>query len=105
MFISLNIETRYVSRIEGYKNEYLLLDDDFTVDCSRDYLGYSGWFFILIREYSKRDLPVAKNIVKALLYYSNRWNRNIDDLLSDCITAYPEYKHYEQDIYKYLLLI
>jgi hypothetical protein len=90
--------------------KYKIVDDDFT----EEGIEYGiGIWYSCFDTYEKRNLPVAKNIIRVLKWYVdylinnfNYTDYNIKYASFECQTGNPEkYAKYADEIEKYLLLV
>jgi hypothetical protein len=103
MFVKFAFYDLYDDR---YKVE--LVDDDFREKIIYDKFGLeyietalSG----LIDIYEKRNLPVAANLTKAIIWIANEYKTfTIGVIIKHCKNN-PKFAKYEKDIEKYLLLL
>ena len=108
MFISYTYK-KYIGYDEktGYNSwEYELIDSEFgSISGTQIEMGWdSGSCEIVINEYEKRNLPVAPNLMKAILSFRNRsWT--IDTIIASNRKYNPKFQKYEQELQKYLTLI
>lgn len=57
----------------------------------------------VIEVYFKRNLPIAPNLIRAMLWYRDKYNISLDDQYISNKNHSPYWKSVEQDIKKYLL--
>jgi hypothetical protein len=85
-----------------YRFEYKIVDDDW-VGVGVEVAVAVG--VAVIQEYSKRDLPIAANLVRAFQWHSKRDGISIEQIIAWNKEYNPLYKDYEQDIERYLVLL
>jgi hypothetical protein len=116
----------YDQKTNKYRFEYKIVDDDWvgtgvavavgvgvTVGVGvgvgvgrRDRVGVVvGIVAAVIQEYSKRDLPIAPNLVRAFQWQSKKYGYSIEQIIAWNKQDNPLYKDYEEDIEKYLVLL
>jgi hypothetical protein len=114
MFISYEYQKYlgYDNKTKLYNYRYKIVDDDFEViDIFR--LGQvealeevkGGGTLGVIETYEKRNLPVAPNLIKAILWYCDKYGYGIKDIICWNKDYNPKFAKYEKDIEKYLLLL
>ena len=59
----------------------------------------------VIQEYSKRELPVAANLIRAFQFISTKRGYSIQRIIDWNKQRNPQYKQYEQEIERYLVLL
>jgi hypothetical protein len=94
----------YDQKTKLYRYEYKIVDDDW-VEVEVGVGVGVGVEVAVIQEYSKRDLPVAPNLVRAFQWYSKNYGTSIEQIIAWNKQDNPLYKDYENDIEKYLVLI
>jgi len=104
--IVMFIHYEYIRNI-GNKWKYKILDDDFTEEGEEEGVGI---WSSAIDTYEKRNLPVAKNLIRVFRWYVNYIKQygHIYDLAqtSDlCKRHNTKYKKYANEVEKYLLLM
>lgn len=92
--------------------QYKLIDSDFESEDFESVIGDLVWqecvlftSIIIIKEYSKRNLNVSANIIRAIQNYSQLYRHSIKYIIDTNKKCSPEFHKYEKDIKKYLLLI
>lgn len=106
MFLSLKY-TQTKNNIGGPEFEYVLADTDFetTIAIAVSAL-LDGIYLVFIKEYEKRNLNVAHNIIRLIEFLSGNW---IEERVLSQITYLennvPEYKKYIEDVRKYMVLL
>ena len=91
----------------GGANVFKIIDSDFYV-FFEDIKGGRRLILTIIEEYEKRNLNVAANVVLAIRFRERRERRNSQYTAKSVIEKHndlPEFRKYEKDINKYLLLI
>jgi hypothetical protein len=86
---------------------YLITDDNFSEFIDIENLSNIGPELIVavINIYENKQLPVAINIVKAILCFNKKYNWDIKQTLPVIRSQTPGFNKYEKDIEKYLLLL
>ena len=59
----------------------------------------------VIQEYSKRELPVAANHIRAFQFISTKRGYSIQQIIDWNKQFNPQYKQYEQEVERYLVLL
>ena len=59
----------------------------------------------VIQEYSKRELPVAANLIRAFQWYSSKYGFSIQQLIDWNKQYNPQYKQYEEEVDRLLVLL
>ena len=59
----------------------------------------------VIQEYSKRELPVAANLIRAFQFISFRYGYSIQTIIDWNKQLSPQYKQYEEEVGKLLVLL
>ena len=68
--------------------------------------GGAGWVVVAVmQEYSKRDLPVAANLIRAFQFISSKYGYSIQQIIDANKKRNPQFKQYEQEVEKYLTLL
>jgi hypothetical protein len=89
-----------------YRHGYKIVDDDWIAFGVGVEVGVAvGIGAAVIQEYSKRDLPIATNLVRAFQWYSQKCGYSIEQIIAWNKQHNPLYKDYEQDIERYLVLL
>jgi hypothetical protein len=89
-----------------YRYGYKIVDDDWVeVAVAVEVAGEVAVGVAVIQEYSKRDLPIAPNLVRAFQWYSKNYGTSIEQLIAWNKQRNPLYKDYEQDIERYMVLL
>jgi hypothetical protein len=66
----------------------------------------SGVFGVaVIDTYSNRGLPVVPNLIRALQWYSSKYRHSIEQVIAWQLQYNPQYKQYEEEIERYLVLL
>ena len=60
---------------------------------------------VVIQEYSKRDLPVAANLIRAFQFASTKYGRSIQQIIDWNKQYNPQYKQYEEEVDRLLVLL
>ena len=95
------IRAQYIEYAGPYHHRYLIEDSEFTVEISTKRNITSD----IIDLYEQRNLPVAMNFVRYLLFtdLAPNWLGHERSLLA--ARRNPRFHLYEQDIHKYLTLL
>ena len=59
----------------------------------------------VIQEYSKRELPVAANLIRAFQWYSSKYGYSIEQIVDSNKQHNPQYKQYKEEADKLLVLL
>ena len=59
----------------------------------------------VVQEYSKRSLPVAANLIRVFRFISTKYGFSIQQIIDWNKQYNPQYKQYEQEIERYLVLL
>ena len=59
----------------------------------------------VIQEYSKRELPVAANLIRAFQWCCSKYGFSIQQIIDWNKQYNPQYKQYEEEVNRYLTLI
>jgi uncharacterized protein YneF (UPF0154 family) len=100
----------YDQKTKEYRYEYKIVDDDWVGVGVGVVVGVGVWVGVwvaiaVIQEYSKRDLPIVPNLVRAFQWYSQNYGYSIEQIIAWNKQYNPIYKDYEQDIERYMLLL
>jgi hypothetical protein len=95
-----------------YRYEYKIIDDDwvaFGIEVGVVVsvgVGVGVAFAVaVIQEYSKRNLPIAPNLVRAFQWQSKQYDISIEQIIAWNKQYNPLYKDYEKDVECYLVLL
>jgi hypothetical protein len=104
MFQSLEFQRFFGHDHKIHKNiwQYKLTDSDFETDV---FLSDVGGVVAVIDVYKKRNLNVASNLIKTLLYCSKKWNFSVNELIESGKKYNSNLSKYENDLQKYLVLL
>jgi hypothetical protein len=109
MFISYESGETYESEEDGKRyRQYELTDSEFGTVLEIIDIRFSFYNFenAVIQEYSKRNLNVAANLMRAFIWYAKKYPGLSIQYLIEINKKYnPLFAPYEKDIDKYLLLI
>jgi hypothetical protein len=102
MFISYECQKYlgYDDKIGRHKYQYKIVDSDF----EKEIKAGTSIILAVIEVYEKRNLPVAPNLIKAILWLCNEQNYSINDIL-DWYGNDPKFTKYEKELEKYLILL
>ena len=64
-----------------------------------------GVGFAVIDTYSKRGLPVVPNLIIAFQWHSSEYGYSLEQLIALQKQYNPQYKQYEEEIERYLVLV
>lgn len=81
---------------------FRVVDDDFDIT---DTIVSNSWFDAIASVYEKRNLNVPKNTFIAIKHFSRIISGGIDATIYQLKKYSTEYRKYEKDIQKYLLLL
>jgi hypothetical protein len=98
----------YDQKTKEYRYEYKIIDDDWVgvgVEVEDGPGLANGVGVAVIQEYSKRDLLVAPNLVRAFQWYSKNYGYSIEQIIAWNKEYNPLYKDYKKDIERYLMLL
>jgi hypothetical protein len=100
----------YDPKTKSYRYEYKIVDDDWVwvavgVEVEAPVAVGVAVAIAVIQEYSKRDLPIAPNLVRAFQWQSKKYGVSIEQIIAWNKQYNPLYKDYEQDIERYLVLL
>ncbi len=88
-----------------YRHQYKLIDSDFeeVVVVVGDAFGVA---VAVIEAYEKRNLNVAANLMKTILYLHKQYpDYTIQEIIEDNRKYNPKFAQYEEDLNKYLCLV
>jgi hypothetical protein len=109
MFISYECQKYlgYDNKTKLYNYQYKIIDDDFeTIDITGlDSIISHVLGSAVIDTYEKRNLPVATNLIKAILWDHKNHGYNMKDTQYWNKTYNPKFAKYEKELEKYLLLL
>jgi hypothetical protein len=108
MFISCEdqIILGFDAPIGNYKYRCKIVDSDFEEVIVADLFTIAILItFAVIEIYEKRNLPVAPNLIRGIIWQHKEYNYNISDILVYNKLYIPKFAKYEKDIENYLLLI
>lgn len=95
----------------NYTGLFKIIDSDF-IETNVKYVGSAkciiigvGDLFAVIDVYEKKELPVAKNLVKAILYLSNQYKISANSIIDRNKKWNEKYSKYEKDVDKYMVLL
>jgi hypothetical protein len=91
-------------KTDEHRHEYKIVDDDWVGVGVAVGVGV-GVGVAVIQEYSKRDLPIAPNLVRAFQWYSKKYGHSIEQVIALNKQYSPLYKDYEKDVERYLVLL
>jgi hypothetical protein len=97
----------YDQKINKYRYEYKIVDDDWVgvVGVGVEVGVGVAVGVAVIQEYSKRNLPVAANLVRAFQWHSKKYGYSTEEIIAWNKQYNPKFKQYEEDIEKYLVLL
>jgi hypothetical protein len=115
MFISLEYDTyiKYDEKTNIYKQQCKIIDSDFEQIITARFNHMPGGtidglylnMLPIIEAYEKRNLPIAPNLIKAILYVHKNAYYSISELLDFNKDYNQKFAKYEKDIEKYLILL
>jgi hypothetical protein len=98
----------YDPKTNTYRWEYKIVDDDWVavgVVVAAPVAARLPGGAAVIQEYSKRDLPIAANLVRAFQWQSKKYGVSIEQIIAWNKQYSPKFKQYEQDIERYMVLL
>ena len=114
MFQSIEFQKHlgYDADTKEHKWQYKIIDSDFEdvgVAVAVE-VGVGIWVWVgvaaVIEEYEKRNLPVAANLITAILYTHKRHPvYSIQEIIEENRKYNPKFAQYEEDLNKYLCLL
>ena len=105
-FIDYN---RYNLRTNEYSWRYKIVDTEFeevgVAVAGGDGAGKKEDVVAVIDTYSNRGLPVVPNLIIAFQWYSGKCGYSLEQLIAWQLQYNPQYKQYEEEIERYLVLL
>jgi hypothetical protein len=101
-------------KTKEYRFEYKIVDDDWVGVVVAVGFGVAVGVGLgvavevgaaVIQEYSKRDLPIAPNLVRAFQWFSKKYGISIEQVIAWNKQYNSKFKDYEQDIERYMVLL
>ena len=92
----------YDAATKEYRHQYKIIDSDF------EDVGVAVGFGVaaIIEVYEKRNLNVAANLMKTILYLHKQYpDYSIQEIIEYNRKYNPKFAQYEEDINRYLLLL
>jgi hypothetical protein len=92
--------------IENEKNKpyrfgFKVVDTEF-----EEYILSPSIWLSVIDIYEKRNLPVAPNLIRCLIYFCETRNQHdIHDMFKWCKKRHPQFAKYKKELEKYLTLL
>jgi len=77
-----------------------LIDDDFTETVRSDGISQA-----VIETYEKHNLPVAVNLIKAILWWRTQSHYSVEIIINAMKNECPKYINYADEIDKYLTIL
>ena len=77
-----------------YRREFKIIDSEWEA------VGVA-----VIQEYSKRDLPVAANLIRAFQFENSKYGSSIEQIIKWNLQHNPQYKQLEEEVDKLLVLL
>lgn len=110
MFISYEYISHlgFDEKTKQYSYRYKIIDSDFEAE------GVAYGFAValgaeivnaVIQEYSKRNLNIAANLIKAIKYHNKQCGYSVNTIIEYNKKHNSEFSKYEKELEKYLLLI
>src|SRR5271155_3180851 len=92
-------------KTKQYRWEYRIVDDDWEEVAVGVSAGVGAVLVgaSVINTYSKRGLPVASNLIRALQWHSQKYGFTLEQVIASQKQYNPEYAQYEDEINKYLI--
>ena len=97
----------YDTATKEHRYQYKIIDSDFeeVVVVVGDWLGL-GVGVAVIEAYEKRNLNVAANLIKVILYLHKQYtDYSIQKIIEDTRKYNPKFAKYEEELNKYLCLV
>ena len=102
----------YDPKTNEYRWGYKIIDSEWEAvavvhgGAHGDAVGGAVWgTAAVIQEYGKRELPVAANLIRAFQFISFRYGYSIQTIIDWNKQLSPQYKQYEEEIERYLVLL
>ena len=100
----------YDPKTDEYRWEFKIIDSDWegvavVVGVVVVVASAVGVGVAVIQEYSKRELPVAANLIRAFQFISFRYGYSIQTIIDWNKQLSPQYKQYEEEVNRYLTLL
>jgi hypothetical protein len=95
------IDYRFHRFLPALTVQYKIIDSEFEEIVQTEI----GPLSAIIDVYEKRNLPMAPNLIKALICYSEKYNVNIHYIIALHKQNIPKFAKYEKELEKYLLLL
>ena len=92
----------YDTNTNEYRWRYKIVDTEFEEVGA---VGGVGLAVAVIDTYSKRGLPVVPNLIIAFQWYSGKCGYSLEQLIAWQLQYNPQYKQYEEEIERYLVLL
>ncbi len=92
-----------------YHYEYELTDDELGVHLVN--IGFERGVSYgtnevgIIKFYEERNLDVAANLARAILFLKEKYNYTLEDVIKWNIKYNPKYQKYHEEVQKYLMLL
>ena len=88
-----------------HRYQYKIIDSDFEEVVVGDWLGL-GVVVAVIEAYEKRNLNVAANLIKVILYLHKQYPHIlIQEIIEHNRKYNPKFPKYEEDLNKYMVLL
>jgi hypothetical protein len=68
-------------------------------------LDLTGLIAAIIQEYSKRELPVAANLIRVFQFESTKYGSSIQQIIAWNKQSSSQYKQLEEEMERYLVLL
>jgi hypothetical protein len=94
----------YDVKANKHSYQYKIVDSDF----EEEGVGFARVIVVgvaIIDTYEKQNLPVAKNLMLAILYYSKKYGYSVGEVIRWDKQYNPKFAKYEEELNKYMVLI
>ena len=110
MFLSYEYDgaVPYDPKTDEYRWKFKIIDSEWevvVVVVDQDHIVEVAAAVAVIQEYSKRELPVAANLIRAFQFISFRYGYSIQTIIDWNKQLSPQYKQYEEEVGKLLVLL
>ena len=107
MFLSCEYRGHYGydPKTNEFRWKYKIVDSEWEADAGVTAGGGVVVGVAVIQEYCKRDLPVAANLIRAFQFISTKRGYNIQQIVKWNLQYNPQYKQYEEEVDKLLVLL
>ena len=96
----------YDPKTNEYRWRYKIVDSEWeAVGVGVGVDSWAGNAVAVIQEYGKRELPVAANLIRAFQWYSTKYGYSIQRIIKWNLQHNPQYKQFEEEVDKLLVLL